>query len=93
MSEARKRTAREAIDRIVWDRRLDPGAFVVGYADRRAEGGVREAPLPDWLARELPAHRVRTIRCGGVVVWRRGDEADRLADADLPPEAWVAGTE
>jgi poly(A) polymerase len=90
MTHGRKRTGREAVNRIVWDNRLAQEAFVVGYVDRVAEGGVREKPLSAWDdGGEIPAHRISYIRCGEIIVWSRGDESDRLADLDLPRDAWV----
>ena len=90
MRLGRKRTGREAVNRIVWDDRLDPAAFVVGYVDRLASTGVRETPLPAWEDRgDVPAHRISFIRCGAVVVWSRGEAGDLLADAALPREAWA----
>jgi poly(A) polymerase len=88
--QPKKRTGREAINRIIWDARLDPAAFVIGYGDRLAEGGVRETPLPAWQdGGEIPAHRLSYIRCGNVIVWSRGADSDLLADADLPAAAWA----
>ncbi len=89
MGEARKRTGREAINRIIWDDRLDPSAFMVGYLDRRASEGTREKGLIEWQEGDIPSHRVLYIRCGDLLVWSRGESKDRLSDVDLPSECWA----
>jgi phosphoribosyl 1,2-cyclic phosphodiesterase/uncharacterized protein (UPF0248 family) len=89
MSAGKKRTGREAVNRVLHDQRLDPCAFAVGYGDRRAEGGVRETPLSAWPDADIPSHRIAYLRCGGVFVWRRGEAGDLLADEDLPAAAWA----
>jgi uncharacterized protein (UPF0248 family) len=90
MSRDRKLTGREAFNRLFWDVRLDRGVFVIGCADRHAEGGLTEVPLLDWQPDgSIPWHRIAYIRCGPTLVWSRDQEVDRLASDDLPTEAWA----
>src|SRR5688572_14334967 len=90
MARERKLTGREAFNRLFWDARVNRDAFVMGYTDRRAEGGTRETPLPRWDPQGLiPWHRLLYIRCGDLVVWSRNGEEDYLDSRDLPPEAWA----
>src|SRR5262245_6707176 len=88
MSESRKLTGREAINRVLWDARLNQAAFTVGYADR-VDKTVRELPLPRWTG-DIPSHRIVHLRCAGEIVWSRSAPTDHLADARLPGEAWAA---
>jgi poly(A) polymerase len=85
----KRRTGRQAINRIIHDKRLDPRAFVVGYTDRLAEHGVQQKPLTEWKEGEIPAHRISYLLCRGVVVWRRGEPEDQLDDEHLPRSAWL----
>ncbi|KAF5916956.1 hypothetical protein HPG69_013878 [Diceros bicornis minor] len=81
------RTAAAVIQRILWDPRLDPADFSVGYVDRFL--GVREEPFsafcwdeplaalgPGVLA--VPQHRVRYFRFRGRVVWDRASRTDHV---------------
>jgi poly(A) polymerase len=62
-----------------FDRRFDVGGFVVGFVDR-THPGLREEPLPAFLARkDVPHHRVRRLRFQGRVVWDRDDGTDVVA--------------
>lgn len=71
---ARFPTARQVLDRIRWDPRLDERDFVVGYAVRG--GTIAELPFAEFLrAEDIPWHRVRRVRRGAEVVW---DRAARL---------------
>ena len=80
----------EIYNRIVWDPRLDRDAFAIGYHDRMAEGGVREALVSEWDPEgDVPWHRIRYFRCGQTVVWDRERQIDLFAADDLPPEAWA----
>jgi poly(A) polymerase len=86
-------TSWEIYNQIMWNPRLNAQAFTVGFADRMAKSGIREKPLLEWAGEsDIPWHRIRYYRCGGVVVWDRGRRLDLFAAKQLPAEAWVAET-
>lgn len=77
------RTARDAINRILHDPRMDAEEYVVGYLDRFE--GVLEMPLTafDWKFRDadpdavsIPQHRIRYIARHGELVWDREQRVD-----------------
>lgn len=79
----------EVYHRIIWDKRLNPSAFTIGYSDRLATKGMREKPLTNWEANgEIPWHRIRYIRCGTIVVWDRDQHIDFFSTEQLPEDAW-----
>lgn len=84
-------TSWEIYNQIMWNPRLNAQAFTVGFADRMSKSGIREKSLLEWAGEsDIPWHRIRYYRCGGVVVWDRGKRLDLFADKQLPAEAWVA---
>ncbi|XP_028630892.1 leukocyte receptor cluster member 9 [Grammomys surdaster] len=81
------RTAADVIQRILWDPRLEPADFSVGYTDRFL--GVQEEPFcafcwdeplaalgPGVLA--VPQHRIRYFRFRGRLVWDRASRTDLI---------------
>jgi 2'-5' RNA ligase/uncharacterized protein (UPF0248 family) len=84
--------SREIYNRVLWDARLDRGAFVIGYQDRHAPEGIQETPLVEWDPEgDVPWHRIRYFRCGETIVWDRDMHIDLFASDALPPDAWVEG--
>jgi poly(A) polymerase len=82
-------TGHETINRILWDNRLNPKAFTIGFLDRLSPTGLREKPLTEWDENgDIPWHRIRYIRCGEEVVWDREQRLDRFATDQLPTGAW-----
>lgn len=70
------RPVQEIVGRLRYDVGFDAARFSIGYEDRF--GGVREAPLLDFLgASEIPWHRITQVKAGALVVW------DRKARVDL----------
>ena len=70
------RPVQDVVGRLRYDVGFDAARFSVGYEDRF--GGVREAPLLDFLgASEIPWHRITQVKAGPLVVW------DRRARIDL----------
>lgn len=83
-------TSRDVHNRILWDARLDASAFVIGYADRHATGGIVETPAAAWDPHgDVPWHRVRYFRCGDQIVWDRELQIDLFTSDALPEEAWA----
>lgn len=81
--------AKTVYDRLMWDPRLLPGAFFIGYRDRLAPDGIRETPVVWWEPDgDVPWHRIRYFRCRDTVVWDRDSGLDRFATDELPPAAW-----
>ncbi len=79
----------EIYHRIIWDKRLKPSAFTIGYLDRLAEKGMREKLLTSWEVNgDIPWHRIRYIRCENVIVWDRDKHIDLFSSEQLPEEAW-----
>lgn len=86
------RTSREVYDQVRHDPRLDPSAFVIGYATR--DTGTEEMPLPSFEPEgEIPWHRIQYIRRGTTTVWDRQERIDLLAPrrSDAPAPAPPAG--
>src|SRR5262245_26116655 len=56
----------EIYNRIIWDKRLNKKAFIIGFTDRMSRTGLREKPLIEWNTSdiEIPWHRIQYIRCG-----------------------------
>lgn len=79
----------EIYHRIIWDKRLDPTVFIIGYQDRLSSSGIREKKLVDWDANgDIPWHRVRYIRCLNAMVWSRDEHIDLFSSGELPKDAW-----
>ncbi|MBW4507236.1 MAG: DUF504 domain-containing protein [Scytonematopsis contorta HA4267-MV1] len=86
-------TSREVYDRIIWDTRLNSSAFVIGFQERLASSGVREKPLVQWATDgDIPWHRIRYIRCSGLIVWDRDQHLDLISSGELPDSAWKSDT-
>jgi len=84
----KKLTSREAYNRILWDKRLDRGAFTLGISDRHA--GIEEMHFLDWNpCGDIPWHRIVWIKCGPTIVWARDQEEDALDSGRLPVRAWL----
>lgn len=83
-------TSQEVYNRIMWDGKLNPKAFIIGFTDRVSESGLREKPLIEWAADgDIPWHRVRYIRCGQEMVWDRDNRINLFENDSLPEEAWT----
>jgi uncharacterized protein (UPF0248 family) len=83
-TRAKLRTSRELHDQIRHDPRLDPAAFVIGYATR--DTGIQEIGLPSFDPEgEIPWHRIRYIRRGTTTVWDRRLRVDLLAGQRRAP--------
>ncbi|MCL1468089.1 poly(A) polymerase [Argonema galeatum] len=97
MSKSDKRkmaTSREVYDRILWDARLNPSAFIIGYRERTSEDKIWEKPFLKWQPNgDIPWHRIRYIRCQETVVWDRDRHLDLLSTGELPAAAWVTHNE
>lgn len=83
-------TSRDVYNRIIWDERLNPNVFTIGFVDRFSSEGIREKPLTAWqtIEKDVPWHRIRYIRCLEVVVWDRDQQLDLFATEHLPDFAW-----
>ncbi|MDJ1497980.1 RNA repair domain-containing protein [Cytophagaceae bacterium DM2B3-1] len=82
-------TSHEIIHRILWDPRLNPQVFVIGFLDRMSASGLREKPLLEWDENgEIPWHRIRYVRCGEVIVWDREQRIDLFTGDQLPETVW-----
>src|SRR6266700_2172813 len=81
----------EIYNRIIWDKRLNKKAFIIGFTDRMSRAGLREKPLIEWNTGdiEIPWHRIQYIRCGDTKVWDRQQRIDLFASDRLPAEAWA----
>lgn len=81
----------EIYNRIIWDKRLNKQAFIIGFADRMSRTGLSEKPFIEWNtgAVEIPWHRIQYIRCGDTNVWDRPQRIDLFASNRLPAEAWA----
>jgi poly(A) polymerase len=81
----------EIYNRIIWDKRLNKKAFIIGFTDRMSRTGVREKPLIEWNTGEIeiPWHRIQYIRCGDTKLWDRQQRIDRFASDQFPTEAWA----
>lgn len=81
----------EIYNRILWDTRLNPAVFVIGYTDRMTASGYKEKDLTEWDANgDIPWHRVQYFLCGDVRVWDREARIDLFENAEeLPQEAWI----
>lgn len=86
------RPIQEIYNRIIWDKRLNKKAFIIGFTDRMSREGLREKPLVEWNTGdiEIPWHRIQYIRCGDTKLWDRQQRVDLFASDRLPVEAWVA---
>ena len=63
----------EVVSRIRFAPGEDPADYTVVVVDR-LDGdarGLLEIPLTEYLEGEVPEHRVRALRRGGLVVWER----------------------
>ncbi len=79
----------EIINRILWDQRLNPRSFVIGFQDRVSKTGLREKPLLEWDENgEIPWHRIRYIRCEEIHVWDREERINLFSTDQLPESAW-----
>lgn len=98
-SKKKMATSREAYNRIVWDTRLNPYAFAIGYLDRTSErhhttATIREKPLTQWQPDgDIPWHRIRYIRCEANMIWHRDEQLDLLSSGPLPAAAWLTQPE
>ncbi|UWP79459.1 RNA repair domain-containing protein [Dactylosporangium fulvum] len=83
------RPVQDVVSRIRYDATLDAARFVVGYEERNA--GVREAPLPAFVAGgDVPWHRVRYVKAGGLTVWDRQARVDLVFGSGDSPAADLA---
>ncbi|MBI4851192.1 MAG: DUF504 domain-containing protein [Acidobacteria bacterium] len=79
----------EIYNRVIWDKRLNPNAFVFGYTDRLSSTGIKQKPLVDWDTNgDIPWHRIRYILCKNTIVWDRDQHIDKFSSGELPNEAW-----
>ncbi|MEK6961323.1 MAG: DUF504 domain-containing protein [Nanoarchaeota archaeon] len=74
-------TIRELLNKIRWDKKEDPYAFLIGYEDRLGKK-IIEIPYPDIVKidegfmvldedTEIPLHRVRHVKREGEIIWKR----------------------
>jgi|GEM_PF-2261928 len=85
-------TSREVCDRIIWDKRLNINAFVIGYQERLSSG-MSEKPLAQWSkGGDIPWHRICYIRCQDTIVWDRDQHLDLISTLTLPDAAWKTNT-
>ncbi len=57
------------IHRILWDKSYDSADFTIGYEDRFL--GTLELPFSEFIASEIPQHRIRFFKKKGVIMWDR----------------------
>ena len=57
------------INRILWDKSYESGEFTVGYEDRFL--GILEMPFVEFIASDIPQHRIRFFKKKGIVMWDR----------------------
>lgn len=81
----RLRPCEVVLAQLRWDARLDAGAVVVVHEGR--DGALLEAPLPVFVAKAIPTHRVRAIRIGALTIWDRAARIDLLS---TDPDAVIA---
>jgi poly(A) polymerase Pap1/2'-5' RNA ligase/endonuclease/exonuclease/phosphatase family metal-dependent hydrolase len=79
----------EMHDRILWDPKLNPLAFYIGYEDRMIKDAFGEKLLIDWASNDIPWNRVQYIRCADTIVWDRAKRIDLFEAKQLPSEAFV----
>lgn len=92
MGSEKFRTSREVYDRIRWDPRFDPRAYVIGYVSHGE--AMKEIPFPEFEpGGEIPWHRVGYVRTQrGEVVWDRNARIDRIFGATAPGPVEAAGS-
>jgi len=83
----------EVHDRILWDPKLNPLTFYVGYEDRMIKDAFGEKPLIDWASNDIPWNRVQYIRCANTIVWDRAKRMDLFETNQLPSEAFAIETQ
>jgi len=66
--------------RIKWDEGLNKSDFKIGYLDRF--DGIIEVPFSSFDTENIPFHRVRIYKQGGVIVWDRENRIDKLTTSD-----------
>lgn len=70
------RTAKAAIDKVVWDPNIDTNEFTVGYFDKYM--GTLETPIAEYQKSEIKEHRLLYLKRAGTIVWHREDKIDLL---------------
>jgi 2'-5' RNA ligase/endonuclease/exonuclease/phosphatase family metal-dependent hydrolase/uncharacterized protein (UPF0248 family) len=83
----------EIHDRILWDPKLNPLAFHIGYEDRMIKDALCEKLLIDWASNDIPWNRVQYVRCANTIVWDRAKRIDLFEDNLLPSEAFAIPTQ
>lgn len=83
----------EIHDRILWDAKLNPLAFYIGYEDRMIKDALCEKLLIDWASNDIPWNRVQYVRCADTIVWDRAKRIDLFEDNLLPSEAFAIETQ
>ncbi len=79
MNLGKEKLERDALNRITWDKNLNPGDFSIRYIDRASqkmkEVGFTDIGLEGDFFRYgdslIPMHRIRKILCKDRVVWDR----------------------
>jgi uncharacterized protein (UPF0248 family) len=75
-SKKKVRTAKAAIDKVLWDPNLDQNEFSVGYFDKYM--GVLETKIDEYQKSEIKEHRLIYLKKAGTIVWHREDKIDLL---------------
>ncbi|MGD1875854.1 MAG: poly(A) polymerase [Mastigocoleus sp.] len=79
----------EIYNRIIWDTRLNEDIFIMGFQERTSETGIGEKCITQWSVNgDIPWHRVRYVRCRGMMVWDRKTHLDLFSTGNLPNFAW-----
>ena len=70
------RTAKNIIDKITWDERLNSTEFRVGYLDKY--DGILEIPFSELEQSEIKEYRIEYFKHNGKVVWDKKKRLDVL---------------
>lgn len=95
------KTARDVIDRIIWDDSLDPNDFVVGYEDRFEGTMELEFTEFNWdddftalshLESAIPQHRITYFLYKEKLIWDKPSRTDLVFGSQGQECIWKTST-
>lgn len=72
----RLKGADKVLNRLLWDPALNRSEFILGFEDRFL--GIIEQPIQEFLARDIPSHRIKYFKRNGELVWDRSTKLDSI---------------